>query len=290
MARTQLVCLEALHCEAHDEVETLQLPPQVLARFGWERLIATTELNLHEFGDLLASLRRESCAHSWAYQSDTSSSPADTAAEILRRETRHRPTTVVAYRAYRTDGRSDLVAVGSVAARINRDFPYGGFPVVARCYINPLFRGAGLYRRLLAHRIGLCHAYWNTSLKAVHVGTASPAVLRTATSGATGYRFVPVGEEHLAAGPQRHRVNVLLWFTPEYAACLRTELATYPDDRLRELVHGLLFSGWARDGFARFTSTIAKMGRITGKPLSRDLPQLAELHALLNAIPVSMED
>ncbi len=82
----------------------------------------------------------------------------------------------------------------------------------------------------------------------------------------------------------------MLWFTPEYAACLRTELATYPDDRLRELVHGLLFSGWARDGFARFTSTIAKMGRITGKPLSRDLPQLTELHALLNAIPVSMED
>jgi hypothetical protein len=132
--------------------------------------------------------------------------------DTLKRILAHgRPTRVFTY--FRRDGAgAHAVAVATVSDRVTRDFPFDGMPVLARAYIRPADRKQGLYAVMLRHRLGYCAGRWGKSLRAIHLGTASPAIersLRRSHDGLVAF----LGNENLG---EAGYVRALLALTESY--------------------------------------------------------------------------
>lgn len=279
----------------------MPVPPELLGRFGWSRLVWTRAVYPHEFRELLGELRGEDCVHTWAETADAASIDGDPVTAVLAQEAVRRPTLVVSYLGIRADGSFELVAVGSVAERISRTFPFEGFPVIARCYVRQRFRGAGLYRYLLAQRLQLCQRLCGSQLKAIHLGSVNPCVLHAAASGAVGERFVRVGEENLCTGDQWHRVAALLLFVPAFARSVREALDQWfvqcgPQTRgadwavtLRRQFHELVTVGLEPGGYDTLLEHIDQVEQCTGRQLADGCQPVRELLALFQAIPLVRE-
>ena len=59
------------------------------------------------------------------------------------------------------------VGVAAVAERIRADFPYEGFPVMARAYVRHAYRGMGFYPGIVRQRLDYCVQEWGSRLRAV---------------------------------------------------------------------------------------------------------------------------
>ncbi len=249
--------------------ETVPVPRSVLARRGWTRLVAGAP-EAASFAVLLRELRAEGAVHSWRWLA-----PDGGLAELLAAEARRRPGVLIAYYALLPGGRRELVGAAALAERVRADFPHAGFPVAARGFVRPRWRGAGLYAPLLAHRVALCRRTWGERLEGIHLGSADPRVWRCARRGPGRARFLPVGEESLPAGRGRRRVRDFLHFAPAYARRLRAECAGTP---LTREVARMLSRGLPRDGHRRLRAAWAAAGRPS--------PALGRLLDLFAAIPL----
>lgn len=250
--------------------ETVPVPRRLLARRGWTKLVAD-DPEEGSFRELLAELRRGEGVHSWRWLA-----PRGGAAGLLAAEARLRPGRVYAYYGVRRDGSRELAAAAAVADRVSRDFPHDGFPVIARAFVRPAFRGEGLYAALLEHRVRVCLRAFGAGLQAVHLGTANPRIRRAALAGAGGVRFVPIGVEALGAGRHRTQVRDFAAFAPGYARRLRAACAR--DPRLSRLVSRLLSRGFDPRGYDRLVRARALAAGST--------PELDRLLDLFAAIPV----
>jgi flavin-dependent dehydrogenase len=200
---------------------------------------------------LLEEMHAEFCAHSWKKV------PVDiTPQHLLDWENARRPTTILYY-FQRTpeNGRPVLVAVATIADAIRRDVSIDGFPVLARCYVRPSFRGMGLYRRILLHRLPSLIRRCGAGLKAIHMGTVDPRVDRTITDRSLPWNgFVRIGGEDLSIGTETVRVGGYLLFSPDYAGALRrasSELAATADGNAAPAIFESLLSGrWSGPGDA----------------------------------------
>jgi hypothetical protein len=200
---------------------------------------------------LLEEMHAEFCAHSWKKV------PVDiTPQDLLDWENAQRPTTIKYY-FQRTpeNGRPLLVAAASVADAIRHDVSINGFPVLARCYVRPSFRGMGLYRTILRHRLSSLIGRCGAGLKAIHMGTADDRVDRTITDRSLPWNgFVRIGSEDLSIGDETVRVGGYLLFSPDYAAALRrgsSELATTADGKAAQSIFESLLAGrWSGPGDA----------------------------------------
>jgi hypothetical protein len=250
--------------------ETVPVPRPTLARRGWKRVIAAAP-EPESFGRLLKELRAERSVHSWRWMAARGGLRG-----LLAEEARRRPGTVYAYYAVRRDGARELVGAAALAERVRAGFPHAGFPVAARGFVRPRFRGAGLYEPLLAHRVAVCRRVWGAALDGIHLGSANPRVWRSARRGTGGAVFLPIGAESLPAGRGRRRVRDFLYFSPAFARRLRAECADTP---LASPVARMLRRGLPPRGHAALRAAWEAAGRP-----SRALGRLLDLFA---AIPLS---
>ena len=285
----------------HRTRNAIAIPGETLRRFGWREFIWSRSIYRNQFRELLDELRNDACVHTWAETLDESPDADDIVDAVLCRESERRPTEFVSYLGVRADGSLELVAVGSVAERIEHGFDFTGFPVIARCYTRRRFRGCGLYRHLLSQRVALCHAIWGEQLKAIHLGTANPRVMSRATSTDSNERFVQVGEEDLGNGAHQHRVAALFRFSSSFDRRLREEIdqwirACGPLSGcaesamvVRRQLHELIARGLCSGEYADLLKNIGKLRTRSGRDLVGECPSVKELFSFFDAIPLIQE-
>jgi len=204
-----------------------------------------------ERGDLqqlLHKIQQERCTHSWRNIGRNA-----TLDELRERENALRPTSLFFYFVtgdkYGAEGR--LAAAATVADRIRNSGPLTGFPVLARCFIMPEFRGQGLYKKILEHRLEFCRTRFQHSLKAVHMGTTSDSVEHSITQTTGNWPpFVRIGAEALHIGDDVCMVDSFLLFMPNYLADISRTLAGHarpPAVKRLDDICSLLKSGISGD-------------------------------------------
>jgi GNAT superfamily N-acetyltransferase len=274
-------------------VEELAPGRDVMERLGWSRLEARWGDVAHLLPPLLEELRAESCVHVWRQRLPRNGRvDAAAARRLLDAEESHRPTTAFVYVAWLPDGRHEVVASGAMSDRVRADFPYEGYPVLARCYIRPRWRGQGLYRVFLRHRFGFCRERWGDDLSAIHLGSAEEVVWKVAMEpGAFDPPFVHIGEEDLEVAGRFHRVRDLLAFAPGWVARLHTSVARCGDGpeamALREHLAGLVVRGLPPYGFVALREMVARVADEIGRDPREVSDGLRGLMALGDAIPIA---
>jgi len=151
-----------------------------------------------------------------------------------------RPTTCFTYIGEGYTGEDVAIGMAAISDKVTIDFPFDGYPVLARAFIDPRFRGLGLYRHLVAHRVEVCEQTWGASLMSIHMGASESAVASFQRS-RVGYMepFVKIGHEMLDLGSNKIEVMDLLAVSPRFMAELTDGL-----DEHSELCRGVL--GWLR--------------------------------------------
>jgi GNAT superfamily N-acetyltransferase len=258
------------------------------APFGWDGISVSTEVDVGAGVALLEALRAEGAAHSWRQHLPARGAlrPADVE-RLLESERRRRPTTFYWFSGVRAGRACELFGVATVADRIRADFPFEGFPVLARSYVAPAFRARGLYAHLLRYRAERCRARLGAALRGIHFGTAEPRVLRVAR------RHLPfpltcLGEELMPLPEGPRRVADFLAFEPSYVARLRSELAALRASPCQAafatLAVGLLERGFDPTGYGRLCDALGALERVTGRPF--EAPGWRQLLAFCDAIPL----
>ncbi|MCG8424232.1 MAG: hypothetical protein MJE77_40585 [Proteobacteria bacterium] len=170
---------------------------------------------------IVREMRSESCAHIWRNLASTDTAER-AAVELLEWEQQKRPTTLFAYYGNRADGGRDLWGAATVSDRVSKDFIHDGFPVLARAYVRRQYRNLGLYRMMLEHRYRYCQRRWGRALRAIHLGSASPAVVAAATAeSAISSHFQRICVEALRVQGKSMTVNAFLSFQPCYLDSIR---------------------------------------------------------------------
>lgn len=250
--------------------ETIPLPRASLKRWGWRRA-AAGPLEPRSFAALLSELRRSARAHSWRWLSRGRQLDG-----LLRAEARLRPGVVFAYYGLRRDGAMELFGAAALAERVTAWFPHEGFPVAARGYVLRRFRGNGLYKAMLAHRVRVCRRVWGRRLNAIHLGSSNPRVWRTLRSAPGGARFSALGVERLPDGRRRLLVRDFVHLAPSFARALRAQSRRRP--ALRERLERLLGRGFGPRDYAGLLQAWHDSGRPAGA--------FSRLLALCESIPL----
>jgi GNAT superfamily N-acetyltransferase len=237
-----------------DRCERVDLPHEAADAFGWRAIIAEQGVREADFAVIVDEMRGEKCVHSWLDFTKTEAPIAKLVEALIDWELRKRPTIFFRYFGAHADGTRELIGVGTVAKRVRNDFPYDGFPVVARCYLRRPFRGHGIYASLLRHRYYFCQQHWRERLKAIHLGSTNRRVLETVTDAAiVSPPFRRVCTELLTVKGETHVVNDFLAFQPAYEGRLRKAAealaASSTSARLAESLCDLLDGGDRYDVF-----------------------------------------
>ncbi len=250
----------------------------IASQIGGTRLTASHLVYPAALRVLLTEMQQEFCAHSWKKV------PVDIAPQdLLAWENLRRPTTIHYYYQSTNDlSRPVLVAAASIADAMRHDSPSTGFSILARCYVRPAFRGNGLYRKILHHRLSALIQQDGGRLKAVHMGTADERVFQTITDRSLPWNgFVPIGSEDLSLGSKTVRVGGYLMFAPRFAyALLRGATAlTVPLDGLSayQAMQTLLAGTWSGpvDPYSWFVEALA------ANPAARDARPAAPIRELV---------
>ena len=240
--------------------ETVELPEGLLPA----PLVATTEARPELLDPLLDELAAEPCGHSWrSLLAELPRGPGRVAA-LLDAALAHRPFTLYTYVCG-----GQAIAIGTVAERVTAAFPHDGFPVIARCFVRPAWRGRGLYPYLVRHRLEVCKRAWGPRLRAVHLGAADRHVLSTIERLQVEPGFLYVGDEQLAVAGETWTVRDFLAPTPPFTAALSAVGLPELDRFLAEGAEGV--------GFRELHAAAR----------DRDEPALRQLLELLDAIGVA---
>lgn len=240
--------------------------------------------------DIAAVLRDlgDGCAHTWTRYARAGLAPE----ALLEHERQLRDTTFFAYSL--AEKPDEVVAIATVADRIHHRFGHAGFPVLARCFVRPAFRGMGLYRAVLDHRVRFCEDQLGGALKALHIGTADRCVERVVSQ----YGFVRVGEEQLEPGV---RVGAFVRFVPAFRNSLwnaverrRSPRRVAPAGgrvgnavaRMQRLVRRMTMRGLEPGAHLLLERAIGEIGQLTDwRPASH--PELASVLDFFHSIPLA---
>ena len=212
---------------------SLAVPKELLQRCGFRSVIAIDDNGLDYLAAILDELEQDSCIHSWqGHLARTGeASGIERVRALLEADLAQRPTQVFVYVGITADDGVEPIGVSAVAERIRDDFPYEGFPVMARAYVRHSYRGLGFYPCIVRQRLDYCVQEWGSRLRAVHLGSADPVVWRTVSRGPLfSAPFLFVGTEELHVGPETHRVRDFLAFTPSFLAELLETLDGVSED------------------------------------------------------------
>lgn len=241
--------------------QELSIPTSLLVENGWTHFRADTQVENAVLEIFLSELSVEDCGHSWRnFLSEKSvGDGTENVVERLHRALTIRPTALFVYMATRLDGAEEAVALATISDRVNRTFQHEGFPVLARCFIRPAFRGLGLYPHLVRHRLGLCRSYWGERLRAIHLGAANTNVLASLKQiSEWDNGLTHVGDEMLQVAERSYQVVDLLALTNPYRSALIDTLprsspgavqwskrfAAYLRNGVKEADYGAIRSSW----------------------------------------------
>ena len=275
----------------HEE-SRVDVPEEICLALGFSEIWARPGIS-ESAAILLSELKQESCGHSWREAVDDVDSTDETALveAVLERIRDVRPTMIYTYWGRSKNGDSPI-ALGAISTHVSQDFPYEGFPVVARCTIRRCYRGNGLYPYLLRHRLQLCAALWGEELKAVHVGAADPAVLAALTRlDGTGFSFACVGRERLVVAGERYWVPDFLAATERFRTGLEKELSD-SDPRIAVLARKValfLSEGASSVSYAALRNEVGSSRARHGAEWWERCPNLQALIALCESIGVHPE-
>ena len=276
---------------------SLPVPKELLRRVGFRKVVAISDNGVEYLAAILEELETDPCIHSWQGHLARTSAPSGTerVKALLEADRAQRPTQVFVYVGVRTDGTMEPLGVAAVAERIRSDFPYDGFPVIARAYIRHAYRGQGFYPSIVRQRLDYCVQEWGSRLRAVHLGSADPVVWRTVGRGPFfSAPFTFVGTEELQVGDATHRVRDFLAFTPGYKGEILDDLdAVTEGGAIREPV------AQAIDGLRRFVLggvreisygevlERVQVSREAGWDATRSSSAIRELFAFCDAVPLT---
>ncbi|MEE2779497.1 MAG: hypothetical protein VYE15_03165 [Myxococcota bacterium] len=259
---------------------------------GWSALHAEDRHIAVRLPPLLQELRLEPCAHSWRHHLPTSGAVDASVAEVLLDEEEAvRPTKTFVYVAKRLDGSDEIVAAASVSERIKSSFPYEGFPVLARCYVRPNYRGRGLYGVILRHRFEYCLQRWGDELRAIHLGSGDTSVWWVATRlEAFSPPFLHIGHEDLEVAGTIHDVRDLLAFSPAYVQRLVRQGQTAGNGpaakAMMDHLRALTTEGLPKAGIVALRPLVEAAEAEAGVDLLAEESPLNRLVTLGEAIPV----
>jgi GNAT superfamily N-acetyltransferase len=269
--------------------ESIDVPDAMLGHFGWTKLLASTSIEDSDVRTLLQGIALESCAHSWR-----KCNPLWDMAHLRAWENEHRPTEIIGYFGVLPSGRREIVAMGTVAHAINRNFPYVGFPVLARAYIRPEYREYGLYARLLEHRLSFCRRYWGSALSAIHLGSREPKVWHVIGRERPGAPpFVHIGNEALLIRGQSHMVRAFLMFTPRFGQALLAATGAAetavpePVLDLRNAMTRMLQAEPGGHHYERISDALSRVCARTDWFAEQDAGPVSRLLTLCQAIPLA---
>ena len=263
----------------------LRLPREILRGIGVDAVQVHEGLEPEIAAQLLSSLATESSAgHTWRRivgGGNLSSTEMLSAVELELRSARR--TTVFTYIGEGAGGERVPIGFAAISDRVCVGFPYDGYPVLARAFIDSRFRGLGLYRHIVSHRVEVCERRWGADLMAIHMGASTPRVasLKHTTVGYMG-PFVPIGHELLELGGDPVRVVDLLAVSPRFMDELTASLADN-----QEFFDGIV--GWLKGSvnawnWGRLVSEVRALVHEQGE---RAVPsRLVEIMALASAIGV----
>ena len=263
----------------------LRLSRKVLRTMGLHAVRVVEGLERQSAGQLLLSLSGESGAgHTWRRFVAGKHLDAGTLVDLVESQLlKGRPTTCFTYIGETSSGEDVAVGFAAISAKVSVEFPFAGYPVLARAFIHPNFRGFGLYRHIVAHRVEACEQTFGTELMAIHMGAAVPAVSSVQRS-RIGYLepFVKIGCEVLDLGEQKVDVVDLLAVSPRFMAELTDSLGdnvALCDGIVSWLRGGPGAWGWGR--------VLGEIRGSLGDEDSQDIPlRLRQLVALTKAIGV----
>jgi GNAT superfamily N-acetyltransferase len=274
-------------------LRALGVPPEILARLGWSDFFVTA----HERTDFLAvflrALAREECTHSWRTMALSCSEMenSELVGHVLGADRKHRPTTVFTYVAQDTAGELVPVSVATVSDRVRADFPFNGFPVLARSFVLPEFRGCGLYPLILNDRLEYCRETWGDGLKAIHLGSADDRVVRTIEGGDHVTPFLYVGDEWLMVADNRSLVRDYLAIGKgfrgdllEVAKALR--VGSTAEAELGAALRTLVTSGANGVSFSTLSSLRQQVDQEMDRDLFAEHPALHEFMSMCASIPI----
>ena len=239
-------------------------------------LVACARLDMDALHIILDEMMSDACAHSWRrYVTRSGEIQCQAVSDLIEHENKLRPTTFFTYYIM-NGGRREVVGVATVAERIDMAFPHDGFPVIARSFIRHRYRGYGLYRAMLQHRIDYCLDFFGARLRGVHLGTKHPAV-RHVASRLTGpvSNFAHIGYESLDLGTETELMPDYLAFAPHFAEqlILRAQAVarragTLDAARLVELAQQLPAQGLGERGYGRLLAIVDGLRSSTGMDLT----------------------
>lgn len=277
--------------------QTLPVSKDLLRENDFVRLIATSEVIGSTLGPLLNELAQESCIHSWqghlAKVSEISED--ERVLSLLAADREQRPTTVFVYIGIAKDGSMTPVGAAAVAERIRADFPFEGFPVIARAYISRKYRGLGFYPFMVRHRLDYCVQEWGRRLRGVHLGSGDSKVWRTVSNGTYfSAPFLFVGEEGLRVGDEVHKVRDFLSLTPSFRRILseamdREKDTESPDSllyRAADAIQKFIVEGANVVPYGEVCARTQELLDSTGIDLRSRHQSLRELFAFFDAIPL----
>jgi GNAT superfamily N-acetyltransferase len=120
------------------------------------------------------------------------------------------------------NGTCRLLGVATVATSVKKNFTDTGFPVIARAFVFPEFRGTGIYQLMLKHRIEWCKRTLGSELCGIHLGTDTIKV----ESCARALGFAQIGKQKLLIKGSPIDVKAFLLFEPIF----RQNLLSEPSD------------------------------------------------------------
>lgn len=269
----------------------LKIEPSTLARAGLVQIEVRNDCNPNDLFELIQNVKHSEDAHTW--QNLKIDRPEDSLVVLESFESAKRPTKIFFYYGTRIGSQASvLVGAATVAERLSSQFPFAGYPVIARCVINEEFRNFRLYFPILKHRFDYCISHFGKELKAIHMGTQNKRVLKSIKSSFFGLNFCYVGDELLKLRFSQERVHDFLWFSPSLKQVIN-DFSIRNRNRLHfETVEKLLFRMVTNDflphdfyllseGFARVPDLLAEQNSSS--------QIVNEVMTLLNSIPVMKE-
>lgn len=260
-------------------------------------LTARARLDEDALRIILEEMVNDSCAHSWRrYASCTGAITQQSVSDLIECENRLRPTTFFTY--YTMQGaHREVVGIATVAERIHMSFPHDGFPVIARSFIRHRYRGCGLYRAMLQHRMDYCQDLFGARLRGIHLGTKHPAVRHVASrlDGPVS-TFAHIGYESLDIGCEVELMPDYLAFAPHFgeqllmrAQTLARRAKTLETAQLVELAQHMPLHGLGERGYGRLLDIVDGLRASTGIDLAQSGGPWAELLDFFASIPLTVE-
>lgn len=184
-------------------------------------LAVTQTADPEDLRRLLRLLAQENCVHSWR-----NFGVEGTLDELLAWENSQRPTKIFFFYSH-GGSKPRMVGAGAVADRLTGEFPSPGFCVLSRCYVVPEYRGLGMYRLLLRHRMEYCQREFGDELNGIHIGSADDRVTRVLFDHRLpGWpTFAHLGEEELKISGAGTMVGAYMLLMPRYVRQIEGELA-----------------------------------------------------------------